>query len=266
MAALAGFLLASGHHVNVVKLLITIVSVSLIIASGCVYNNYLDREIDKKMNRTKNRPSVLGLISVPSAMVYATVLLVVGFGLLLLFINVTTAVIGLIGIVDYVVLYGYTKRKSVYGTLVGSISGATPPLAGYTAVTGHLNAAGILLFLILTFWQMPHFYAIAVFRMKDYAAAKLPVLPVSRGVRTAKLHIAVYIVWFIVATVLLYTEGYAGVIYLLVMLALGLWWLRAALLGFRKGIDDTAWARAVFFKSLIVLTAFCVVVSIGALF
>jgi protoheme IX farnesyltransferase len=210
MTAIAGFLLASGHYVDWWKLLATVLGISLIIGSGCVYNNYLDRNIDKKMQRTKGRATALGLIGRRPALFYATALGVLGFGLLLRFINTTTAIIGIIGLVDYVILYGYSKRKSVYGTLVGSISGATPPLAGFTAVSGHLNTGGLLLFLILAFWQMPHFYAIAMFRLKDYKAAGIPVLPAKQGIATTKLHILVYIFWFVVATMLLFFDGYVG--------------------------------------------------------
>lgn len=217
------------------------------------------------MNRTKKRPSALGLVSLRSGMVYATVLGLLGFALLFFYVNTTTAFIGLVGIVDYVIVYGYTKRKSVYGTLVGSISGATPPLAGYTAVTGHLDAAGLLLFLILVFWQMPHFYAIAIFRLKDYATAKIPVLPAVQGIRTTKLHITVYILWFMAASALLFLNGYIGWPYAAILLVAGLWWFGDALTGFRKGIDDTRWARGIFFKSLAVLLVFCVVISASAL-
>lgn len=265
MAAVAGFLLASGHHVAWWKLLVTIVGISLIIGSGCVYNNYLDREIDRKMKRTKGRATALGLISFRGAMIYATSLGAVGFVLLLRFTNVTTAVIGLVGLIDYVILYGYTKRKGPYGTLVGSISGATPPLAGFTAVSGHLSAGGLLLFLILVFWQMPHFYAIAMYRIKDYAAANIPVLPVKRGLLVTKLHMFVYIVWFTIASALLFLDGYTNWVYLVIMLALGLWWLWSGLLGFRKGVDDSRWARGMFFRSLMILTVFCVVISASAL-
>lgn len=265
MTVIAGFLLASGHHVDLWRLLATVVGVSLVIACGCVCNNYLDRGIDRKMKRTKKRAIAQGLVSGRTALIYATVLGLLGFAGLVLYTNLTTVVIGLIGLIDYVILYGYSKRKSVYGTLVGSISGATPPLAGFTAVTGHLNTGGILLFLILTFWQMPHFYAIAMYRFKDYAAANIPVLPLKQGMRVAKLHILSYIFWFVIATLLLFLDGYTGVVYLIVMLALGIWWLWSAAQGFRIGIDDTRWARKIFFQSLAVLTIFCLLVSASAL-
>jgi protoheme IX farnesyltransferase len=265
LPAIAGFLLASGSHVNIVKLPVTVLGISLIVGSGCVYNNYLDRNIDKKMERTKARATALGLISTRGTLIYATCLGLVGFGLLLCFTNTTTALIGVVGLVDYVILYGYSKRKSVYGTLVGSISGATPPLAGFTAVSGHLNTGGLLLFLILIFWQMPHFYAIAMYRAKDYAAAKIPVLPVRRGMSTAKLHITVYIFWFICATILLFLDGFVGVPYMIIMLVVGLWWLWSAAMGFRKGVDNSKWARGIFFQSLLVITIFCVTVSASAI-
>jgi protoheme IX farnesyltransferase len=265
MPAIAGFLLASGRDVDWWKLLATTLGIALIVGSGCVFNNYLDRDIDKQMQRTKSRPSATGLVGVRSALIYATCLGALGFALLLRYTNITTALIGIIGLVDYVVLYGYAKRKSVYGTLVGSISGATPPLAGFTAVSGHLDTGGLLLFLILAFWQMPHFYAIAMYRLKDYKSAKIPVFPAVRGMAATKLHIVVYIFWFIVATVLLFLDGFVGIPYLVVMVLVGLWWFSSALLGFRSGTADTRWARGIFFQSLVVITVFCVTVSASAL-
>ncbi len=264
----AGFLLGLNHHIylsDTWRLIVALLGTSMIIGSGCVFNNYLDRKIDKKMDRTKKRASVTGKISLRDGMIFASILGVVGIALLLRFINVTTAIVGLIGFIDYVVLYSYAKRKGPYGTLVGSISGATPPLAGYTAVTGHVDAGGLLLFLILVFWQMPHFYAIAMYRIKDYAQAGIPVLPVKRGNKTTKLYIFVYICWFIVASSLLYLDGYVGAFYLIVMTLLGLWWLWSAGQGFRAGVDDTKWAKSMFLKSLVIITSFCIVVSLGAL-
>jgi protoheme IX farnesyltransferase len=258
-------LLASGDHIDFGRFITTLLGVSLVIGCGCVYNNYLDREIDKKMERTKRRALVQGKIGLRTALIYGTVLGLVGFGLLVFFTNRLTVIIGLVGLVDYVVLYGYTKRRGSYGTLVGSVSGATPPLAGYTAVTGHLDAAGILLFLILTFWQMPHFYAIAMYRLKDYQRASIPVLPVLKGPQLTKIYIVGYIAWFIIACLMLSLFGYTGVVFAAVMTILGVWWLWAGVQGFRSGVDDTKWARGMFGKSLIVLLAFCLLVSASAL-
>jgi protoheme IX farnesyltransferase len=264
LAAAAGFLLASGRHINGWLLILTLLGISLVIGSGCVFNNFLDRAIDRKMDRTKKRALVQGTISTRAAIFYGISLALAGFIVLGFFTNLVTVLIGVVGIVDYVVLYGYVKRRSSYGTLVGSISGAVPPLAGYTAVTGRIDMAGALLFLILVFWQMPHFYAIAMYRLKDYARAGLPVLPLARGLRTTKLHIIGYVLWFIVAASLLWADGYTGITYLVGMVILGFWWLWLGLRGFRSKVDDTRWARGMFLRSLIVLCVFCVLVATTA--
>jgi protoheme IX farnesyltransferase len=170
--------------------------------------------------------------------------------------------IGLIGIIDYVILYAYFKRTSVHGTLVGTISGATPPVAGYCAVSGRFDLGALLLFLVLVFWQMAHFYAIAMFRAKDYKAAGIPVLPVVKGMRATKIQIVAYIVAFILATLLLPVYGFTGYIYSVVVVSIGLLWLRVAIIGFNAK-DDIVWARKVFKYSLIALLVFSIMVSLA---
>lgn len=262
--AIAGFLLASRGSVKYWLLLATIVGISLIIASACVYNNYLDREIDKKMSRTKNRALVVGSVTRRSALVYATVLGVLGIGVLYVYTNWLTVMVGIVGLFFYVVVYGFAKRQSVHGTLVGSISGAMPPLGGYVAVSSRLDAAAICLFFILVFWQMPHFYSIATYRLGDYQAAKLPVLPAVKGLQTTKRDILLYVVAFGVAAVSLSWFGHAGPIYFIVALVLSLLWLGMGIKGL-KAKDNDRWARKMFGMSLLVLCLLCVTIGIVGL-
>jgi heme o synthase len=264
--AAAGFAFASvlAWVFDLWLLVAVLAGTALIIGSGCVFNNYIDRGIDKHMARTKKRALVNGRISGRNALVYASLLGVAGFTILALWTNWLTVLIGAIGYVDYIVLYGYFKRKSVHGTLVGAISGATPPVAGNCAVTGQFDSAAFLLFLILMAWQMPHFYAIAMYRSKDYAAAGIPVLPVVKGNQQAKIQILVYVALFTLATILLSTFGYTGLIYMGVMVVLGAYWLQLAVAGF-KAPDDNKWARKMFFFSLIVTLAVAVMLPLGAL-
>lgn len=250
----AGFLLAADGHVSFGLLGITLLGTALIIAAACVVNNILDRDIDRLMTRTKQRALVIGVIRVRFALVYAAVLATLGLALHIIFVNVLTAVVGLVGFLAYTVLYSYAKRRSTHGTLVGTISGATPPVAGYTAVTGRLDLGALLLFLILVFWQMPHFYAIAMYRAKEYKKAKLPVLPVVKGMYRTKLEIVVYIVGFAVASLLLSTFGYTGYTFALVALLLGTVWLKKGLSGFARS-DDAVWGKQMFILSLVVLLA-----------
>jgi len=255
------FLLASQGHIDIGLLLATVAGVSLIIGSGCVYNNYIDRGIDKKMARTKGRALVQGTISGRNALIFAVILTALGLGVLETFVNMLTVWLGILGLFFYVVLYGISKRKSVYGTIVGSVSGALPPVAGYCAVTGQLDSGALILFLILTFWQMPHFYAIAMYRHDDYAKAGLPVLPVSQGMHAAKIHILAYSFGFLAAASALTVFGYTGYTYAVVMGALGITWIWKGIAGF-KSVDNPRWGRKMFLFSLIVLTSFSVMISL----
>lgn len=263
IAALAGFFLASQGDIDLLLLIFTMLGTSLVIACGCVVNNYFDQYIDSKMPRTKNRALVTGKISNQNALVFAFIIGIIGTGLLIVFVNVLTAVIGLFGLFAYVVLYGLGKRRTVHGTLIGTISGAVPPVAGYTAVSGSIDQAAIILFLILVFWQMPHFYAIALFRQKDYAAANLPVLPVVKGVRITKAHIFAYIIGFGLVSSLLYVYDYVSVLYLIVVSALTIIWIYYWFKDI-KSSNVVAWARRLFGVSLIVLLGTCVVIGIDS--
>jgi len=263
LSAAGGFLLASRGSIDVVLLLTTLVGIGLVIAAGCVFNNYIDRGIDEKMARTKKRALVQGDISGSAALTYAVVLLIAGFTLLAVFTNWLTVVLGGIAIFNYVVLYGLSKRHSVWGTIVGSISGALPIAGGYTAVTGHFDTGAWLLFLVMVCWQMPHFYAIAMYRLGDYKAASIPVLPAQKGLEVTKINIILYVLAFMAASLSLSISGYTDYIYTAVMGALGLLWLWKGVQGLRAP-DDAVWARQMFFFSLKVLLAFCVLISLEA--
>lgn len=263
VAALAGFLFASEGHPYVVTLLGMLLGIALVMASACVFNNYLDRGIDDRMARTKGRALVTGEVSGRNAIVYAIALGLAGIVLLVTLTNPLTAAIALFGHVAYVVLYGIAKRTTVHGTIVGSIAGAVPPVVGYVAVTNQIDLPAALLFLVLVVWQMPHFYAIALFRLRDYRAAGLPVLPVVSGVDRTKLEITYYIIGFIFATSLLTIMGYTGFAYAIVMTLLGLRWLQLANRGY-AATDDALWARSIFKFSLYALIGFCVMISLDA--
>ncbi|MGA9702632.1 UbiA family prenyltransferase, partial [Pseudomonas sp.] len=146
LSVAGGFFLASKGHVDLAIFLAAMIGTSLVVASGCVFNNCIDRDIDIKMERTKNRVLVQGLISLKLALIYATVLGVAGVALLYKVANPLAALFAVIGFVIYVGLYSlYLKRKSVHGTLVGSLSGAMPPVIGYVAVTNSFDMAALTL-------------------------------------------------------------------------------------------------------------------------
>jgi protoheme IX farnesyltransferase len=258
----AGFFLASKGKVDAAALLATVLGISLVVACGCVFNNCIDRKIDRKMIRTRDRVLAAGLMSPKVALLYATILGVTGVALLWVVTNPLSVVIVLAGLVIYVAVYSlYMKRNSVYSALVGSLAGATPPLAGYCAVTGGLDLGAVILFSIFSLWQMPHCYAIAVFRSDDYAAARVPVLPVERGTTVARKHIAGYILAFMVATLTLSLAGYTGYSTFAVAIVLSLAWLYLAWWGYRSS-DERVWARKLFVFSILTIVVLSVMVSI----
>ena len=262
ISVVGGFLLASKGSIDYPLFLATLLGVSLVVASGCVFNNYIDRDIDKKMERTKNRVLVKGLIAPSVTLVYATVLGIAGFVLLYIGANPLAMWLAVMGFVVYVGVYSlYMKRHSVYGTLIGSLSGAAPPVIGYCAVTNEFDAGALILLAIFSLWQMPHSYAIAIFRFKDYQAANIPVLPVVKGISVAKNHITVYILAFMIATLMLTLSGYAGYKYLIVAAAVSVWWLGMALRGY-KTENDSIWARKLFVFSIVAITSLSVMMSI----
>lgn len=264
LTAIAGFLLASQWHIQLGLFLATIIGTCLVIASACVINNYIDQGIDRKMDRTKWRQAAARKLGSRGMIAYGIVLGALGFGLLLAFTSWLVVLIGLVAYIDYVVLYGVSKRISVHGTLVGSIAGAAPPVAGYCAVTGRFDTGAIIIFLIMVCWQMVHFYAIAIRRADEYKAANIPVLPLVKGMHATKTQMITYTTGFIAFVVALTAFGYTGYSFAVVMAALGLLWLYKGLSSFRL-IDNAAWARGMFGFSLIVLVAFSALLSVGSI-
>lgn len=263
ITAVAGFLLASKQHIAVGLLFAAMAGLGLIIAAACVSNNILDRGLDKKMARTAKRALVSGKISVRAALIYAATLLLLGSCLLGFYTNLLTMGLALLGYVAYVAVYGYYKRHSTLGTAVGSISGAIPPVVGYVAVSNHIDSAAVILFIILVSWQMPHFFAIAMYRLRDYAAADLPVLPVKKGLLNTKIQCLIYIVVYVLASLTLSCKGYTGTIYVVIMTLVGLGWLVLGIKGFYAKNNDK-WARQLFFFSLIAITLQSLLISLNS--
>lgn len=261
ITAVAGFLLASKGHVDLLLLLKIVVGLSLVIASACVFNNYVDRDLDEKMERTKERALVTGVISGQRACLFAAGLGCIGFLVLAVCTNVLAVIVAFTAFFIYVVLYGFWKRRKTIATLVGSVAGAIPPVVGYVAVSNQIDMGAWLLFSILVLWQMPHFFAIAMYRLEDYKAASVAVLPVVKGIHATKVQMLLYIVAFLVATSMLTFCGYTGYGYLVTMQLLGVIWLNMSYQGF-KAKNDTLWARRMFLFSLVVIVVLSVMISI----
>jgi protoheme IX farnesyltransferase len=257
-----GFFLASRGRVYLPGLAAALGGMCFVVASGCVFNNCLDRDLDRTMKRTRNRVLARGGLPVEVCVLYATFLGLAGFGLLGLAVNFLTLAAALAGFTIYVGIYSlYLKRASVCATLVGSLAGAVPPLAGYFAAANRLDTGALILFAIFILWQIPHYYSIAVFRFDDYCAAQIPILPVKRGIAVAKKHIAGYITAFIVASSMLTLCGYTGLYYLAVTTLSGLAWLFVSFRGC-KGRDERFWAGRLYFFSILTMLVLSLMMSI----
>ncbi len=262
---IAGFLFASRFLFNAevwVLFITTTVGIAFVIASAAVFNNYLDRDMDAKMERTSKRMLVTGAISPRAALIYGTLLGIIGFSILYVFVNLLTTAVALFGFLSYVLVYTAAKRRTHWAALIGTLPGAVPILAGYTAVANHIDLSALLLVLVLIAWQMPHFFTIAIYRMQEYVAASVPVLPAKKGIAAAKRHILGYIITFIAATAALFLFHRTGYIYLIVVLAVGLTWLWKCIKGFNAE-NDAVWAKNLFLYSLIVLVTFSVAIALG---
>lgn len=255
----AGFLLGSKGAIDYLLLFETTLGLALIMASACVFNNYIDRHIDQKMERTKNRSLATGAISAKKALFFATLLGILGAALLLLTTNLLTAFIAAIGFFVYVVLYSLWKCHTIYGTAIGSVAGAIPPVVGYCAVSNHFDSGAVILFAMLVLWQMPHFFAIACYHYNDYKAAGIPLLPIKKGLFRTKIHMLIYIAGFIATSALLTYYNYTGYIYLAVSMSIGLAWFWLCLMGF-KSSNDQQWGRQMFRLSLVLITAICLTI------
>lgn len=261
IAVIGGFFLASKGHFDLAKLFDVMVGTSLVVASGCVFNNYVDRDIDCMMERTRNRVMARGLISPPIALAYASLLGLGGALILHFFTNDLALAFAIMGFIVYVGFYTlYFKRNSEYGTIIGSLSGAAPPVIGYCAASGHFDLGAALLLLIFCLWQMPHSYAIAIFRFNDYKAADIPVLPVKRGITIAKRHIVGYIVAFTAAAISLYICDYAGIGFLIVTGLIGCYWLLVAIKDYSKA-NEIQWAKRLFIISILAITLLSVMTT-----
>ena len=254
VTTLGGYFLAAQGSVDFLLLLITLLGTTLVVASGCVVNNVIDQDIDQKMQRTQNRAMVKKSVSVPVALVYSLVLGVIGFSILWFWVNAYAFLFAVIGFVVYVVFYSlWTKRTTIHQTVIGSISGASPPVIGYTAVSNEFDLAALLIFIGYALWQMPHSWAIAVYRFDDYKNAGIPILPVARSVLRTKIESLIYVILFTITMNALFIYGYTNWLYLVILNALCIYWFYIGVLGF-KAENDQLWAKRFFLFSVILIT------------
>ena len=224
--AMVGMLLAAEGAVPLNIFVFSLVGIGLAAASGAAINHVVDEHIDRIMERTRNRPLVSGKLDQKSALIFALTLGALGIGMLVLFVNLLTAVLTFFSLVGYALIYTmYLKRATPQNIVLGGAAGAAPPLLGWTAVTGTVDTEALLLFLIIFIWTPPHFWALAIRRREEYAKAEIPMLPVTHGVMFTKIQILLYTILLFIVTLMPFLVKMSGLIYLVGAVALGVGFL-----------------------------------------
>jgi protoheme IX farnesyltransferase len=216
------------------------------------------------MERTKKRATVTGDIKSKHVRNYGLILMALGLITLAALTTLTAMYVALFGIFMYVLIYGVAKRKTIYSTMIGSISGAIPPVVGYSAFSSSVDQGAMLLFFILVCWQMAHFYGIALYRKKEYKAAGLKVWPLVKGDWSTQVQAMFFIAFYTIFAMAMFILGYTGFIYLVVIMITGLGWLwYSVTLASRYNASE--WGRKVFHSSLTVIIVTSIALSLGPL-
>jgi protoheme IX farnesyltransferase len=232
------------------------IGTGLVVGAANVLNMYMERDVDGRMARTANRPLPKGRMAPGHALLFGLMLAALSLPILAIGVGSLTGLLGAIALVSYVLIYTPMKRRSTWALWVGAVPGAIPPLLGWTAVTGRLDAAGVALFTMMFVWQIPHFLAISLFRSEEYDRAGLKVVPIENGERAAKWMLLRYAMLMLLASLWPAHEGLGGRVYIVVALALGSLFVAMGVSGLRRvleGASSERWAKRVFGYSIVYL-------------
>jgi protoheme IX farnesyltransferase len=234
--AIVGMVLASPSWIPLPALIFGTIGIALASGSAAAFNHILDRRIDAQMNRTRLRPLPTGHMQERHAVVFAAALAALSMLILWGFVNGLTAALTFCSLIGYAMVYTlWLKRATPQNIVIGGAAGAAPPVLGWAAVSGTVDAHALLLFLIIFTWTPPHFWALAIARRNDYAKVGIPMLPVTHGIPYTRLQIVLYTILLILATLLPFLTGMSGLIYLATALVLNARFLYFAL-ALNKGL------------------------------
>lgn len=259
----AGYYLGASGRLDPANMAEAVLGTALVAGGAAALNQVFERETDGLMRRTRLRPLPDGRVTPADATIFGTVLSAAGLALLVARTNLAASALALATIVVYLAIYTPMKRRTPLSTLIGAVPGALPPLIGWTAARGTIDAGGLALFAIVFVWQMPHFMAISWLYRDDYATARLPMLSVldprgHRAARQALLYAAALVPVSLAPSML----GMAGSMYTVVASVLGLALLGLAV-GFARGRDDRS-ARRLFLGSITYLPLLWIVMIVDA--
>ncbi len=226
VTALVGMLLAVEFYSNIFNSLASLLGFALLAASSAALNQIFDRESDKNMARTKERPLASGDISLVQALTFTAILLFVGSSLLLYFSNLLTLLITTFGFIFYSLVYTiYLKWATPQNIVIGGLSGALPPLIGWTAVTNEVSLLPLILVLVIFLWTPPHFWPLAIDRIDEYEKEGVPMMPIAKGVTRTKKEMVVYAVLLLGASLAPFFYNLTGYFYLISTTLLNLYFI-----------------------------------------
>lgn len=241
LTALVGMCLAAPGLPPLQTMFWGLIGIGLAAASAAAVNHVVDSHIDEKMARTRHRPLPQGKLSAQQALTFAAIIGSLGIALLVVYVNLLTAWLTLGSLIGYALIYTmWLKRATPQNIVIGGVAGAAPPLLGWTAVTGSLQADGLLLMLIIYAWTPPHFWALCIARKADYEKAGVPMLPVTHGESYTRLQIVLYSLLMVATTAFPYLTGLSGELYLFGVLLLNLRFLQWALRVYRQSDKQIA--------------------------
>jgi protoheme IX farnesyltransferase len=222
LTSLVGMFLAAPGMAPLNALIWGNLGIALVASAGAVINHLIDHRIDTIMQRTLKRPIPQGKVTPIQALGFAMLICMLGMAILIFLVNPLCAWLALASFIGYAIIYtGYLKRATPQNIVIGGLSGAMPPLLGWTAVTASVDPGGLLLVLIIFAWTPPHFWPLAIHRKKDYAKTDIPMLPVTHGDALTKLHSLLYTIIMLLVSILPYLTGMSGPVYLAAALLLG---------------------------------------------
>jgi protoheme IX farnesyltransferase len=237
--AVVGMFLAVPGWPGVMPVVFGTLGIAMASSSAAVFNHVLDHRTDILMMRTRGRPLPQGKLTEKSALLFASSLCVMSMIILWFLVNPLTAVLTFTSLIGYAVVYTvWLKRATPQNIVIGGAAGAAPPILGWTAVTNEVTSGALLLFLIVFVWTPPHFWALAIARLEEYRKVEIPMLPVTHGVPYTRLNILLYSILLLLVTIMPYLIGMSGLIYLLVALGLGVYFLYYAIRMYRDHDDE----------------------------
>ncbi|MBF2760212.1 MAG: protoheme IX farnesyltransferase [Ectothiorhodospiraceae bacterium AqS1] len=233
--AIVGMLLASEMPLRFDLLIIAGLGIGGVAAAGAALNHLIDRRIDADMARTDDRPLPSGRIDPLRALIFALALCAISTLALYILVNPLTAILTFASMVGYALIYSvFLKRATPQNIVIGGAAGAMPPVLGWVAISGSVEAHALLLFVIIFAWTPPHFWALAIHRHREYAAVGIPMLPVTHGVDFTRLQVLLYTLILFAASLLPYATRMSGEIYLISASILGIVFVGYALALYRK--------------------------------